>query len=291
MKKYHKCSRLKKGLLTGLLMGSLTSFGLFASISAQAAVMLSGGLSHEYTVSPGGQATGVLELRNTSNESAEIKIYQEDVKINNDGSTRYQQTTRSNTHSRSNAGWVNLGVDRITLAPKEKRTITYSLQIPNKSELNGSYWSTLMLEPVSKNSNESQLAAAPKDQPSLTIKQKMRYAVQVLTHISGNTGKAELAFMPPKIEKLAKGRILNVDIKNSGNRYSRPNVWLDVFNESGKKLKRLQADNHGLYAGEKEGFKIELAALQPGQYKALLAAEDNNTGQIFGSDINLTIKP
>ncbi|MGV6808907.1 MAG: hypothetical protein ACWA5U_03430, partial [bacterium] len=80
MKKQHKRNRLTKGLLTGLL----ASVGLFVSIGAQAAVMLSGGLSHEYTVSPGGQATGVLELRNTSNESAEIKIYQEDVKVNND---------------------------------------------------------------------------------------------------------------------------------------------------------------------------------------------------------------
>lgn len=255
---------------------------------AQAAVMLSGGLSHEYSVNPGSTISGVLELKNTGNEAAEVKIYQEDVKINADGSTEY--TVGNGGHNRSNAQWIRIGVDRVILAPGESQSIPYTLQVPS-GNLSGSYWSMLMLEPVSKKSRESQLAAPATDKPTLTIHQKMRYAVQVLTNV-GNQAKANLTFDAPKVEKNDNGaRVLNFAIRNTGTRHSRPKVWLDVFNGSGESVGRFEAETHGLYNGERENFSISLDKLSPGSYKALLAAEDNNSGQVFGSDVNLTIKP
>lgn len=256
--------------------------------------MLSGGLKHEYTVTSGDNITGVLELRNTSPTSAEIKIYQEDIVVNGAGRTEYAQTINRGTHNRSNASWINLGFDRIILEPNEKRTVTYSIRVPNDRTISGSYWSTLMLEPVSKKSPESQLTQQiPKDQPTLTLNQKMRYSVQILTHVRGNgQSKPVLKFLSPKIEKNTQNkRSLYFHIQNTGNRYSRPDVWLDVFSLQGNKLHRLKAETHGLYINEKEAFHIDLSPLKTGKYKALLAAEDNGTGQIFGSDINLTIEP
>lgn len=253
-----------------------------------AAVMLSGGLSHEYTVNPGGTVSGVLALKNTGNEPAEVKIYQEDVKINADGSTEY--TPGNGSHNRSNAKWVNIGTDRVTLAPGESQSVPYTLQVPG-GNLSGSYWSMLMLEPVSNKSRESQLAAPATDRPTLTIHQKMRYAVQVLTNV-GNQAKANLTFDAPKVEKDGNGgRAFTFAIRNTGTRHSRPKVWLDVFSTSGENLGRFNAETHGLYGGEREDFNIPLDKLSPGSYKALLAAEDNNSGQVFGSDVNLTIKP
>lgn len=273
----------------------LSLISLFmVTMPVQAAVMLSGGLSHEYTVTPGGQLTGILELRNTDNMPAEIKVYQEDVKIQENGYPQFIQSTGGAAHNRSNITWVSLNTDRITLAPKEKRTVTYTLKVPNNSSMTGTYWSMLVLEPVSNKSRESQLHQnIPEDQPTLTVSQKMRYAVQVLTHMGGsNSQGANLSFVSPKIESTNLGkRVLNFKIKNTGDRYSRPNVWLDVFSREGKKVKRIAADMRGLFAGENDDFQIDLDDLKPDQYKCLLAAEDHSTGQIFGSDINLTIKP
>ena len=255
---------------------------------AQAAVMLSGGLSHEYAVNPGSTVSGVLELKNTGNEPAEVKIYQEDVKVNADGSTEYAPS--NSDYQRSNASWISLGTDRVMLAPGASQSVPYTLQVPS-NDLSGSYWSMVMLEPVSSKSRESQLAAPETDKPSLTIHQKVRYAVQILTNV-GNQGTANLAFDPPKVEKDANGnRFFSVAIRNTGTRHSRPKVWLDVFNAQGDNIGKLAAETHGLYSGEREMFNINLDSLKAGTYKALLAAEDNNSGQVFGSDVNLTVQP
>ncbi|MGB0848769.1 MAG: hypothetical protein ACPGSM_18695, partial [Thiolinea sp.] len=123
------------------------------------------------------------------------------------------------------------------------------------------------------------------------ISQKMRYAVRILTDI-GNQGGANLTFEPPRIEKNTGGeRWFSVDIRNHGNRFTRPNVWLDVFDQQGRKVGKFKAESHAMYAGEKENFRINIAGLRSGSYKGLLAAEDNRSGQVFGSDINLNIQP
>jgi hypothetical protein len=261
---------------------------LFSLNSAHAAVMLSGGLSHEYTLNPGGTVSGVLELKNTGNEPAEVKIYQEDVKVKADGSTEYTPGTGS--HPRSNASWISLDTDRVTLDAGASQSVPYTLHVPT-GNLQGSYWSMLMLEPVSNKSRESQLAQTAQDQPSLTIHQKVRYAVQVLTNV-GNKGASELNFAAPSVARDDQGvRWFSVDLSNTGTRHSRPKVSLDVFAADGSSIGKFEAETHGLYNNEREAFNINLNSLQPGNYKALLAAEDNNSGQVFGSDINLTIKP
>ena len=254
---------------------------------ASAAVMLNGGLSHEYAVNSGSVVNGVLELKNTSNELAEVKIYQEDIKVKTDGSIEYISGTGK--HARSNANWISLDTDRVMLAPNESQTVSYTLQVPS-GHLSGSYWSALMIEPVSNKSSESQLTPAASDKPTLTIHQKVRYAVQVLTNV-GNQATANLVFDAPQVAKDPQGgRAFHVNVKNTGTRHSRPKVWLDVFSADGNNVGKFEADTHGLYANEREAFSIALNDLQPGNYKALLAAEDNNGGQVFGSDVNLTIQ-
>ena len=138
-----------------------------------------------------------------------------------------------------------------------------------------------MLEPISQNSRESQLAKAP-DENSLTIHQKVRYAVQVITNI-GNQSSANLKFETPHVSKGEQGeRAFSVGITNTGTRHSRPKVWLDVYGADGNSIGKFNAETHGLYVGERENFSININDLKPGNYKALLAAEDNNNGQVFG---------
>lgn len=147
-----------------------------------------------------------------------------------------------------------------------------------------------MLEPVSNKSRESQLAAPETEKPSLTIHQKVRYAVQILTNV-GNKERLILHSIPPTWKKMPTVIAFNVAIRNTGTRHSRPEVWLDVFNAQGDNIGKLAAETHGLYSGEREMFNINLDSLKVGSYKALLAAKDNNSGQVFGSDINLTVQP
>ena len=258
------------------------------SQTLSAAVMLAGGLTHEHQLQPGGRVTGILNLRNTSNQTEEIKIYQADVRVNGDGSTDFIAGTGG--HQRSNASWISLATDRVILPPGGSQQVSYSLQVPANPATQGSYWSTLMLEPVAMSHPDSQLRL-PDDRPNVKIQQKIRYAVRVLSHV-GSNGQANLTFTPPKINKDEQGqRWFNVDIRNTGNQFSRADVWLDVFHANGQQAGRFKAEARSLYVGERKDFAINIARLTPGKYKALLAAEDNQTGQIFGSDINLSINP
>lgn len=268
----------------------ISSFSSLISFS-QAAIMMKGKLSYSYNTNPGNTITGTIELRNAGKEAAEVKFYQEDARINKDGKVEFV-ATGGTSHSRSNATWVRLNTDRIVLPAGKSQTVVYTIDVPNDSKLKGSYWSVIHVEPVSKKSPESQLAQQSTDKDiTFRIQQKMRYAIQIRTHI-GTDNKANLVFSAPNIDKNAQGkRHFYIDIENTNIQYSRPEFSLDVFDKKGNLLKKLEGKSRGLYPQAKKTFTVNISALAPGQYKGLIAAEDDFTGQVFGSDINLTVNP
>ncbi|OQX04148.1 MAG: hypothetical protein BWK73_37155 [Thiothrix lacustris] len=248
---------------------------------AQAAVMLSGGLTHEHNISAGQQINGVLTLQNTDNAPAEIKLYQEDS----------SPEGADAAHQRSNKAWINLSTERVILPPGGSQNVTYTLNVPSNAT-EGSYWSMIEIEPVAEQSAESQLAQQPQEKNafSVSVQQKVRYAVAVLANL-GN-GSANLTFAAPKVDKNAEGkRVFAMDITNTGNRYTRPNVSLEVFDNQGSEIASLKGESRGLVPAANKNFEIDISSLKPGNYKALLSAEDSNTGQVFGSDVSLTVQP
>lgn len=277
---------------------SVTLFIMLSLVTvSHAAIMMSGKLSYNYDTSPGSTETGTIDLRNSGKEAAEVKLYQEDAPINQEGKVEFVATGEK-THARSNANWLRLSTDRIILQPNQKQTVSYTITVPNDKKLKGSYWSVIHLEPVSKNSPESDLKQATNDDKktgkkdiTFRIQQKMRYAVQIRTHI-GDDSAANLVFSDPKINKDDKGeRHFYIDIKNTDIRYSRPELHVDVFDKKGTFVKKLEGKTRGLYPQARKTFDVDMSSLAPGQYKGLIAAEDDVTGQIFGSDINLTVNP
>lgn len=260
---------------------------------SHATIMMSGKLSYNYNTSAGNTITGSIELRNAGKEAAEVKLYQEDAPINADGKMAFVPTGKT-SHVRSNAAWLSLSSDRLVLPPNKSQLVTYTIDVPNNQALKGSYWSVIHIEPVSKKSPESQLAQQDNENKkdiTFRIQQKMRYAVQIRTHI-GDDNAANLVFSEPKIDKDDKGeRHFYIDIENKNIQYSSPALRLDVFDQKGNLVKKLEGKTRGLYPQAKKTFAVNMAGLKPGQYKGLVAAEDNFTGQIFGSDINLTVKP
>jgi hypothetical protein len=259
----------------------LSSYLFILSSSTQAAVMLSGGLTHQYNVSGGQRVSGVFQLRNASNAPAELKLYQEDS----------SPVGGNKGHSRSNKPWLRLSADRVTLAPGASRKVSYTMQIPANAQ-KGTYWSLVMLEPVSKKSRESQVKKKPQDENSFTVsvQQKVRYAVNIMTHLQG--GSANLIFSAPKVEQDPKNqKVFAIDIQNTGSKYARPTVSMEVFNKKGEPVKTLTGEARGVYPAAKKRFTVPLAGLRPGDYKVLFVAEDKDSGRTFGADVNLAVKP
>lgn len=258
-----------------------TVLWLASALAANADVMLNGDLTQEFNVTPGQTINGVLELSNSGRETAEVKIYQEDSAP--DGGNR--------GHGRSNKSWIRLSSDRVVLPPNGRQKVAYTLQVPAGSSV-GTFWSMVMLEPVSADSREAQAPQPSNDPDKFTvhIEQNVRYAVAILTHI-GN-GAANLVFANPKVEKNEKGqRVLGIDVQNTGNRHSRPVVTLEVFSANGQPVASLKGESMGLVPGGKKRFEVNLSSLKPGTYKSLLAAEDKNSGKSFGADVALTVQP
>lgn len=248
--------------------------------TAQAAVMLKNGLTQEHNVSAGQTITGVLELQNVARAPGEVKIsLQDDVADGAQGKTR------------SNRAWIRLPSDRIILAPGASQKVSYTIQIP-PGVGQGSYWSALYIEPVSNNSRESELAQLPPTEPgkmTIQIIQKLRYQVQIITHI-GN-GNANLIFASPRMGLDTSGKkAFGIDIQNTGNRYTRSTVMLDVFDASGRTVTSLKGEERSLYPGARKRFNVDVSSLRPGSYKALLSAEDSNTGKSFGADVTLDVR-
>ena len=255
---------------------------LASAVNAHAAITLMGDLSHEYTVTGGQQISGTLEIGNTSKTTAEVKLYQEDNAPPNGANSG---------HGRSNRSWVRLSTDHITLPPNGRQKVAYTVSVP-AGVAAGSQWSMINIEPIRADSREAQVPNNQGGDGTLTvmINQKVRYAVAIITH-SGN-GAANLSFTAPQIARNAEGkRMLDTTLRNSGNRFARPAVTLEVFDVNGNPVASLKGSSVGMLPGMVKPVSVDVSSLKPGTYKSLLAAEDKTSGKSFGVDVGLTIQP
>lgn len=260
--------KIQLRLLSALLV-SLLSF------HAEAALLLNGELSHEYSTQPGQQLSGRLELQNNGAEPIEVLLTQEDSAP--DGA--------AHSHERSNLGWIQLAQERILLVPGSTQHISYTVAVPSGLK-EGTYWSAINVEPMQA---ETKTQPAPAGQVRFGIKQKVRYSVSVLTHLGQGSGK--VVFGKPLIRQAKDGsKILALKLANHGLFHSRPTVALEVFDQRGQAIGTWQGNKRGLCPGASKTFEIALNNLKAGHYKALLVAEDSNSGRTYGADINLDIQ-
>lgn len=256
----------------------LLLFALFTSLfslQADAALLLNGELSHEYSTQAGQQLSGRLELQNNGTEAIEVILTQEDSAP--EGDTR--------PHPRSNRDWIQLAQDRVWLEPGSTQQIRYTIAVPAGLG-EGTYWSGISVEPVQA---ETKTRPAPVGQVRFGIKQKIRYTVSVLTHLGQGTGK--IVFGKPLIRQAKDGsKQLALKLANQGLFHSRPTVALEVFDSRGQSMGSWQGNKRGLYPGASKTFEIALHNLPAGHYKALLVAEDSNSGRTYGVDMNLNLQ-
>lgn len=255
-------------LISFLLIGLL-------SFQAKAALLLNGELSHEYLAQAGQQLLGHLELQNNGTEPIEVLLTQEDSAP--DGT--------AHAHERSNRSWINLAQEHVRLEPGITQQVSYTVAVPSGLR-EGTYWSGINVEPVQA---ETKTRPAPAGQIRVGIKQKIRYTVSIMTHLGQGSGK--IVFGKPLIRPAKDGsKQLVLKLANHGLFHSRPTVALEVFDLRGQSLGTWQGNKRGLYPGASKTFEIALHNLKAGQYKALLVAEDSNSGRTYGADMNLNIQ-
>jgi len=252
-------------------------------IGVQAGISVTTDLTKKHIVQIGQHSEGTIEITNLTQQRTEVKLYQTDYHFSADGRNYYGEPGKS---SRSNATWLRIFPQRAIIPPKGVIHVQYKIKVPYSTRLRGSYWSIIMIEEITETSAESQLKRSKK--PTVALGQVIRYGVQIITDI-GNSGQRLLKFENLKLLKTENQKTLAVDIKNIGERWLRPQIKLNLFNQQGQLVKQVNEKKIRLYPKTSARFLINLGHLRKGKYRALLIA-DAAGNDVFGINFQLVIK-
>lgn len=266
-----------------LVLLTLLSVGIAPAL-AQVSVI--GDLSRDEEVRPGQIVEGVILVKNDTPEIQEAKIYQTDYSFHFSGTNAYDDP---GTVPRSNARWIAFSPAFVTLPPNATVAVNYTVAVPRdpSGSLVGTYWSMIMVEGIAKGSPES-TQPAPRAKTQMGIAQTMRYAIQIATTL-GSSGSINVKFINAAITKREDGsRVLQADIENAGERFIRPTVYVELFDEAGLSRGRYDGTRFRMYPGTSVRQTFDLSSLPPGTYKALLVV-DAGGDEAFAAQYTLNL--
>jgi hypothetical protein len=231
------------------------------------------------TARPGDVYRGTIVLQNSGQSPATVKVYQTDYAFTADGRNYFGEAGKL---PRSNAPWLRLSQEQISIGPGAKSRVEYEVRVPDDGKLVGTYWSALMVEELS--ALESGAAQSGEAQ----LRQSIRYAVQVITEI-GDSGKLEIAFSQARLTTENGKRWFWVDLTNTGERWLRSELLLELHDAQGRPAGKFSAGRFRTFPDTSMRSRIDLTAVPPGKYLALLVA-DGGRNDLFGTEIELDIR-
>lgn len=267
-------------LLIALLIAGVIPSPAAAQISVRSQ------LSHDETVVPGESYSGIILVRNDTDEIQQAKIYQTDYLFYADGTNYFGEPGQL---ERSNAKWIDLSASSMMVPPRGSVEISYRVNVPesiNEAAPSGSYWSVIMVEGVPKSSPENVANERPDN--SLGVTQVTRYGVQVASHME-NAGGPVLSITESQLTRSENEEAtLNLAVQNEGDRLVRPDVWIELYGADGKPIGRKDGISNRLYPGTSIRQRINLGHLDPGSYRALVIMDAGND-DVFGAEYTLNI--
>lgn len=263
------------------VVGLLVALGTEIALAAPVSVL--GGLTREIVLQPGARSEGRIVLRNNTDQPQEVKVYQTDYLFWADGRNEYGEPGST---PRSNARWIVYTPHQLTVPPKATESVYYTIQVPQQADLRGTYWSMLMVEPISAETLEPPRQEEGK--VTIGIRTVLRYGIQMVTHI-GDTGERNLRFADRQLVVEGGKRTLRLDLENTGERWLRPTVWAELFDERGMSLGRFEGGRFRIYPGCSVRYQIDLSEVPAGKYRALIVA-DNGDEYVFGAQYELDLR-
>ena len=233
---------------------------------------------------PGETYRDTVTIHNSSSSIQTVSLSLADYSFDADGSTQFDEP---GSRPRSSAGWIQLSQRTVSVLPQSDVTVGYSVAVPSTAPLPvGSYWGVVLVE-------VDPSAAMPSDSAGLAVIPRLRYAVQLATHV-GSTGQALLAFGEPLLPRGARfvdrgragpphpapdvstppsGGLLAVDVAHVGTRACRPILRVEVYGDAGTLAYRATAPRGLLYPGASLRQTFDLSSLASGDYTVLLLAD------------------
>jgi len=269
-----------KTLRIGVLIWCALLLPSWAALAAEISVV--DGLVQEFAVEPGRKVEGKLLVRNNTDKEQQVRIYQTDYLFRANGDNTYGEPGSA---PRSNSSWSTFTPRELVIPARETSPVFYAVQVPPDQKLVGTYWSMLMVEPVSASFD---IARTEDGRPVVNIRTVIRYGVQFVTNI-GDSGRREIKFLDKQLVLKDGELILRLDIENTGEKGLRPSVWAELYNKDGTSVGRFGSEQLRIYPGCSARFDIGLPQLAKGQYSALIVA-DNLDDYVFGAQCTLRIE-
>jgi hypothetical protein len=257
-------------------------FCLFAcsrALHALAGVTPEGEATHVRSARPGDSYRGSIAIRNAGPAVAQVKLYQTDYSFFADGNNHFDLP---GSHSRSNGPWLQLNREQITIAPHSAVTVDYEVRVPADARLTGTYWSVVMVQELPA----AEASGVPR--AGMNLGQTLRHAIQIVTEI-GDSGRSEVAFRNARLMHEGAKREFDIDLENTGDRWLRTDVWLELHDSLGHIVGRFPAPRRRTFPGTSVRNRIELSAAPAGKYLGLLVA-DGGRNDLFGMQIELDLR-
>ncbi len=266
---------------------TLTLAGLFlllaAAPTASAQTGVVGALSRRMELSPGEEVQGRVIVRNQGKKTRVVRAYLTDYQRSADGKTSYGEAGK---HDRSNASWVHIVPAEKQVLPGAAASFNFIVRVPEDTALSGTYWSMLMVEPVSPSALEPP-PEGEKGKVRISIGTTVRTGIHLITQIQG-TGRADLKFIDRALER-EEGRVfLRLDIENTGERHLGLGIWAELFDEEGYSIGRFDAPRQGLFPKNSARVRVPLSGVPSGTYQALVVADDGGDN-VFGARYEIVI--
>jgi P pilus assembly chaperone PapD len=250
---------------------------------SQAGIVVVGNLVRTSTIKAGDAFDGVIFLKNTDKESADVRVSQTDYLFYADGSNAYGEPGNV---PRSNASWITITPTSLRIAPGETQPVRYKGKAPADLKLQGTFWSMIMVEP---NSAPAITPEGKIDQVALGLQTKIRFAIQIVTEV-GQSGTRSLQVKEKRIVQGEGKRALQLDIANDGDRVLVPMMTVELFDKAGASIGRFEAARARIYPTCSVRAKVDLTDVPAGKYAAMVIL-DSGDAQVMGAQYDLEIAP
>lgn len=249
------------------------SWVLFSYLSADGAIVVLNGLTHVHNAARGAEIYGKVRIKNDGRLPVRVLIYPQDL-VPECGKSPEYVSNSGNTHSLTR--WLSTNVDERTLSAGEEYDLGYTVSIPGgQNEPGKSYWQVLMVESADPVKEETV--------SGISVNSKVRYAIQVIVNVEGFESPP-ITFEKVDYKKQDKP-LLDVLLKNSGRYTAMVKVLVELYNEEGVKVKKLESLSRRLYPSFCNTFQVDLHEVPPGKYAGVIIAD--NGKDLFGTNFSL----
>ncbi|MGM0440679.1 MAG: hypothetical protein ACQEP8_06170 [Chlamydiota bacterium] len=274
MRKEQKSSSL---LYTLILLGSL----FFVSAIDAAITVTDQDLMRIYQVNPGETIEGTIQLKNF--QKREIVNFSQQDLYYEEGQKQSYIDVDENKNPKSNAAWVQFVTpEEATLEADSEFTFKYKIKVPDDEDLQGSYWSTIMVEPQS--------AYDPDDddvQEGIRILTKVRYAINIVTNIGD--GVADIKVSKHKIESNEEETTFSFQLINDDIWLYRVAPTLQLYDQQGQQVKNIQGGFLSVFPKTERKASYDFSDLEEGDYTAIVLLEHMQKESVQGVQYNISL--